>query len=82
MVMYLWVIVRGQPFDFWPRMVMYLWVHDTTSISRKVRLRESNVFEVKGEEETAEPLGVADTEIPQTPFQPHYLKRVCFSEES
>ena len=40
------------------------------------------MFEVKGEEETAEPLGVADAEIPQTPFPPHYLKRVCFSEES
>lgn len=60
--------MRDEPFDFWPRMVMYLWVRDTTSINRKVRLRESNVFEVKGGEETAEPQGVADAEIPHDTF--------------
>ena len=70
--------MRGEPFDFWPRMVMYLWVHDTKSISRKVRLRESNVFEVKGGEETAEPQGVADAEIPHDNFSATLFKTCLF----
>lgn len=54
------------------------------SISHKAPLHESSVFEVKGGEETAEPQGIVWPMLryPLTTFQPHYLKRICFSKES